>query len=199
MAQAIVSFFAIIDPLGNILVFHLYSRALTTGQKLIAATLAVFAAWLMLGAFTLGGQRGLDFLGISPESFRIAAGLLLLPAAYRLVMEGQPAVVDEDAALDPLSFALVPLATPLIAGPGALAATTSFAATSGQVTTAAAFTIVLLISLAAFLAAGWLSRVVGAALLRLMARIVGIVLFAIAVEFVLDGLRVFVESVKTAT
>ena len=161
----------------------------------MAATVAVVASWIMLAAFTVGGQRVLDFLGISPESFRVAAGLLLLPAAYRLVMEGQPAVVDKEFASDPLSFALVPLATPLIAGPGALAATTSLAGTSGEATTVAAFTVVLLISLAAFFGADLFFRVAGAALLRLTARIVGIVLFAIAVEFVLSGLRVFIQSV----
>ena len=193
MAQAVVSFFAIIDPLGNILVFYLYSRPLTFRQKLLAAVLAVATAWLMLLAFSLGGQKVLHFLGISDESFRIAAGLLLLPAAYRLVMEGQPATVTEGG-IDPLSFALVPLATPLIAGPGALAATASLATTSGQTTTIAAFTVVLLISLVAFIGADLLFRIAGAALLRLMSRIIGIMLFAIAVQFVLEGLRLFLES-----
>jgi multiple antibiotic resistance protein len=194
MAQAIVSFFAIIDPIGNILVFHLFTRNLNLRQKLVAAVVACFAAFAMLLAFSLGGQEVLEFLGISPESFQVAAGLLLIPPAYRLVVEGQPGPVAEAETADPLDFALVPLATPLIAGPGALAATTSFAQDAGQATTIAAFTIVLIFSLAAFALADQLFRVVGAPVLKVLARVVGILLFAIAVDFVLDGAKAFVEA-----
>ena len=194
MAQAIVSFFAIVDPIGNILVFHLFTRGLAYRQKLIAALVAVIASFVMLLGFSLGGQCVLDFLGISAESFQVAAGLLLLPPAYRLVMEGQPAPEQSETSNDPIDFALVPLATPLIAGPGALAATTSFAQDAGEATTIAAFSIVLLITFACFAAADLLFRLAGAPLLRVMARIVGIVLFAIAVDFVLDGAKAFVEA-----
>jgi multiple antibiotic resistance protein len=192
--QALVSFFAIIDPLGNILVFHLFSRRFGASQRLLAAAVAVLAAFLMLLAFSLGGPEALEFLGISQESFQVAAGLLLLPAAYRLVMEGEPMSTDAQQPRDPLDFALVPLATPLIAGPGALAATTSFTQTVGRLETIAAFSVVLALTMAAFVVAGWLFRVLGEALLRLMSRVIGIVLFAIAVDFVLDGARTFLEA-----
>jgi len=194
MAQAIASFFAIIDPVGCILIFHLFTRGLTYRQKVISAVVAVAAAFFMLLGFSLGGQGVLEFLGISPESFQVAAGLLLLPPAYRLVMEGQPAPEQAETPNDPLDFALVPLATPLIAGPGALAATTSFTQDAGEATTIAAFSIVLLITLLSFLSADLLFRLAGAPLLRVLARIVGIVLFAIAVDFVLDGAKAFVEA-----
>ena len=198
MAQAIVSFFAIIDPIGGILVFHLFTRQLAVRDRLLAAAVACVGAFSLLLAFSLGGEEVLDFLGISSESFQVAAGLLLIPPAYRLVMEGQPGVVDETSSQDPLDFALVPLATPLIAGPGALAATTSFAQSDGQATTIAAFSIVLLLALAAFAAADMLFRLMGGPLLRVLSRIVGILLFAIAVDFVLDGARNFVETAAIA-
>jgi multiple antibiotic resistance protein len=194
MAQAIVSFFAIIDPIGNVIVFHLFTRRLDFRQKLIAAVVACLAAFVMLLAFSLGGEEVLEFLGISEESFQVAAGLLLIPPAYRLVTEGQPGPVDDEQAASPLDFALVPLATPLIAGPGALAATTTFTQDAGQSTTIAAFTLVLLFSLVAFALADQLFRIAGAPVLRVLARIVGILLFAIAVDFVLDGAKAFVEA-----
>jgi multiple antibiotic resistance protein len=136
----------------------------------------------------------LEFLGISPDSFKVAAGLLLIPPAYRLVAEGQPTPVDEGAKPDPMDFALVPLATPLIAGPGALAATTSFSDSVGTATTLGAIAIVLLVTLVSFAAADWLFRLAGAPLLKVMSRIVGIVLFAIAVDFVLEGAVAFIEA-----
>jgi multiple antibiotic resistance protein len=192
--QALLSFFAIIDPVGNILIFQVYSQGMALRDRITAAAAAVVAAFVMLLAFSLGGEEVLEFLGIAPESFRVAAGLLLLPPAYRLVMEGHPGPVDIARSASPWDFALVPLATPLIAGPGALAATTTFAAQVGAENTIAAFTIVLGMTFAALSAAGWLFQLAGEALLRLLARIIGIVLFAIAVDFILDGSREFIQT-----
>jgi multiple antibiotic resistance protein len=194
LAQAIVSFFAIIDPVGNILVFHLYTRAMDGRHKLYAALIAVGAAFVLLLAFSLGGREVLDFLGISPDSFQVAAGLLLLPPAYRLVTEGQPAAVEHPEDLQPFDFALVPMAMPLIAGPGALAATTSFTERLGTETTIAAVVVVLAVTLVAFVAAEWLFRVAGISVLKVLSRVVGVVLFAIAVDFILEGAREFATA-----
>jgi multiple antibiotic resistance protein len=194
MAQAFVSLFAILDPLGNILIFYLFARRFSTRQKLEAATIAVAASFVMLVVFALAGQEVLEFLGISQASFQVAAGLLLLQPAYRLVAEGQPADSRDEVPASPLDFALVPLATPLIAGPGALAATASFAQSIGQAETIIAVSGVLAITFMALMAAEPLSRLLGAPFLRLLARVVGILLFAIAVDFVLDGIGEFAQS-----
>ena len=194
MAQALVSLFAILDPLGNILVFYLYARHFSTRQKVEAAALAVAASFVMLATFAVFGDEVLEFLGVSQGSFRIAAGLLLVPPAYRLVAEGQPSPSGEAVPSTPLDFALVPLATPLIAGPGALAATASFSASVGLAETLTAVSIVLVITFVALVAAEPLFGLLGAPLLRLLARIVGILLFVIAVDFVMDGILKFVET-----
>ncbi len=193
-ARALVSFFAIIDPLGNILVFHLFTTGAPLRRRSVVALIAVTAAFLLLLAFTLGGVEVLDFLGISADSFKVAAGLLLLLPAFRLVTEGQPMRVNGREGLDPIALALVPLAVPLLAGPGALAAATSFADSVGVGRTIAAFSTVLAVSLAGFLSSDWLSTKVGPSPLRLLARIIGVLLFAIAVDFVLDGVREFARS-----
>jgi multiple antibiotic resistance protein len=194
VAQALVSFFAILDPPGNLLVFHLFTQRMSWGQKLLAAAIATTAAFVLLLIFAIGGEQVLDALGISPDSFQVAAGLLLIPPAYRLVMEGQPAHAEEGETPSPLDIALVPLATPLIAGPGALAATTSFSDSIGRETTIAAFTIVLVMMFATFALADRFFSLLGQPVLKMLARIVGIILFAIAVDFVLDGLRDFAET-----
>lgn len=184
--RALVAFFAIIDPVGNLLVFHLFMQAAAFRERLQAALLALTVAFSMLLLFSFAGTEVLEFLGISADSFRIAAGLLLLPPAFRLVTEGQPAPA-ESGALRPIDLALVPLATPLIAGPGALAASISFSESIGLGVTVAAFSAVLGLSLAGFLVSGWVFRVFGPSLLRLVARVVGIILFAIAVDFIVEG------------
>ncbi len=191
LARAFVSYFAIIDPVGNILVFYLLTQGLPWPRRALVAGLACLAAFLMLLVFGLAGEEVLDFLGITAASFQVAAGLLLVPPAYRLVERGQPLEVTEEGGLDVVQVALVPLATPLLAGPGAIATTVSFSQTLGAGTALAAAAAVLAISFLVFALANALLRLMGASLLRLLSRLVGILLVAIAVDLVLEGASAF--------
>src|SRR5207244_4080918 len=91
-----------------------------------AALASTVAAFLLLLLFALTGTGILSYLGISLESFQVASGLLLGLTAVRLVDRGEPfhSTGAQDSAL---GIGLVPLATPLLAGPGAIATTVSFA------------------------------------------------------------------------
>jgi len=188
LARAFVSFFAIIDPIGNVAVFYLLTRPLAGPRRVQAAAIAVGTAFAMLLLFSLAGREVLDFLSISQDSFKVAAGVLLLPTAYRLVERGQPLDVTGEEGLDAVQLALVPMATPLIAGPGALATAISLAGTLGRGPTILGMGLVLALSFAAFVGAAWVFPLLGQALLRLLSRLVGILLFAIASDFILDGL-----------
>lgn len=185
--RVFVALFVIIDPVGNILVFHLLTQSMPPARRL---AVAVAVAGAMLVLFSLTGQRVLEFLGISQPGFRVAAGLLLSLPAYELVTRGQLMESPDSGEVDPLQIGLVPMATPLLAGPGALAATISFSDSVGAPTTIAALLAVLLLCVVAFAAADWLFQRLGPALLRLLTRLVGILLFAIATDFVLSGARV---------
>ncbi len=193
-ARAFVSFFAIIDPLGNVLVFYLLTQTFSLRQRIFVAIAATTAAWAMLVLFVLAGHEVLEFLDISFDSFKAAAGLLLLLPAYRLVSEGQPMDVTKTREAEPIQVALVPLATPLIAGPGALAIAISFADTLGATTTILSSGAVLGLSLVMFAVSGVLFVWLGQSVLRLLSRLVGILLFAIAVDLVLEGLKAFFET-----
>jgi multiple antibiotic resistance protein len=186
-----VAFFAVVDPVGNVLVFYLLTAGLRRGDRLRVALVAVAAAGALLMLFCVAGSEVLAFLAISDESFRVAAGLLLLLPAYRLVTEGQPVEASAPTTAAPIEMALVPLAMPLLAGPGALATATALTASLGLGRTLVALGGVLVLSLAAFVAADWLLRWLGRAVLRLLARLVGLLLFTIAVEFILSGLRAY--------
>ena len=126
LARAFVSFLAIIDPIGNVLVFYVLTRALSFPRQLQVAAIAVLVAAAMLILFSLWGREVLDLLDISQGSFKVAAGSLLLLPAYQLVVHGQSMVISEEHGGEPVEIALVPFATPLLAGPGALATATSF-------------------------------------------------------------------------
>jgi multiple antibiotic resistance protein len=193
LARVLVSFFAIIDPLGNVLVFHLLTQGMGARQKATVATAAVAAAFVLVVIFSLSGVEVLDFLGISPSSFQVAAGVLLVLPAYRMVERGEGIEVQggkgEEAML---GIALVPLATPLLVGPGALAATVSFSQSMGPEVPVIGAGAVLAASWAAFMGSDLVFRLLGEAALRLLTRLVGILLMAIAVDFILEGASTFI-------
>ena len=186
--RVLVAMFVIIDPLGNLVVFHLLTERFTRRERAQTIAVAIIAAAVMLVAFSAGGTGALALLGISDASFRVAAGLLLLPTVYNLVVQGELPHTHDSAVLDPLQMGLVPLAVPLLAGPGALAAVVAYSASLGRVTTITATLCVLLLCAAGFAMASWLFSLANGAAMRLLARLIGLVVFAIATEFVLSGL-----------
>ncbi|MEX0683171.1 MAG: MarC family protein [Dehalococcoidia bacterium] len=189
LARSFVAFFVIIDPVGNLVVFNLMTNKMAFAQRMQVAVIAVVAAGTMLIGFALGGHEMLDFLNISDAAFQVAAGALLLIPAYRLVTQGQFYESPAEATPAPADIALVPMATPLMAGPGALASATSLSETAGRDDTIPAIVLVLLVSFAAFVLAERVFGLLGASTMRLLTRLVGIILVAIAVQFVIDGLR----------
>jgi multiple antibiotic resistance protein len=189
IARAFVSFFVIVDPVGNLVVFHLMTAQMVVRDQVRVAAIAVAAAGVMLVLFAVAGAEVLDFLNISDEGFRVAAGLLLLIPAYRMVTQGQFYEPTAEAAPEPADIALVPFATPLMAGPGALAAATSFSDRLGTGETITGIGLILAVSFGAFVLAHRLFDLLGASTLRLLTRLVGILLVAIAVDFIIVGLR----------
>ena len=189
IARAFVSFFVIVDPVGNVVVFHLLTSRLSAASRWQVAAISVTAAGGMLIAFSLGGAEVLDFLDISQGAFRTAAGILLLIPAYRLVSQGAYMAVAETETPRPVDIALVPLATPLMAGPGALAAATSFSERIGRGDTIAGIVLVVAVSFLTFVAAERIFGFLGESALRLLTRLVGMLLVAIAIEFIIEGLQ----------
>lgn len=189
LLRAVVAFFAIIDPVGNLLIFHTLSEQFDKRGRIGMALVSVVVAFLALVLFVVGGTTVLAYLQISFASFQIAAGLLLVPAAFRLVEQGQPfALEGSDDNVGPFQLAVAPLAIPLLAGPGALATAVSFASSSGRGTTLAAAALVLLLSSILFLLGSAIFRLLGAAILRVLSRLVGILLMAIAINLIVEGL-----------
>jgi multiple antibiotic resistance protein len=192
-ARALVVFFAIIDPIGNLIAFQAATRGLDRPGRTVAALASTAAAFLILLLFALTGTGILSYLGISLESFQVASGLLLGITAIRLVDRGEP--FHTSAGQGPaLSIALVPLATPLMAGPGAIATTVSFAHLLGQGATIGAAACILVLTAVLFLGGSWVFERAASRALPVLARVVGILLSAIAVNLVLTGLRTFFNA-----
>jgi multiple antibiotic resistance protein len=194
---SLVSFFVIIDPTGNIFAF----LALATGAPAAAARRlagrACFYSFVILALFALVGRFIIDFFGISLAAFQIAGGLILFRISFDMLHgRGHFNRLDTSSSLQADNYgdiALAPLAVPLLAGPGSI--TTALILTSRAHTPAEnlcillAALIILLFCYLCFLYAKRILALVKENSLRLLTRIMGLILTALAVEFVIQGLR----------
>jgi multiple antibiotic resistance protein len=183
--RVFITMFVIIDPVGSVPVFLTLTRERTHRGRL--ALQAVVAAGALVLIFGLFGQQLLRYLNISIASLQVAGGLLLvLLSVEHLHGEVQPRG-------ETYNVALVPLATPLLAGPGAIAATMLFFREAHSVAEKG----VLVGALALVLAITWLALWVSEGIRRLLrdtgieflTRVMGLLLAAIAVQFVAEGIR----------
>jgi multiple antibiotic resistance protein len=188
LIRSSVALFAVIDPVGNLLIYHILTARLGRRERGLVAVLSNVVAFFLLALFIVAGLSVLGYLHISQASFEIAAGLLLAPSAYRLVEHGQPfGPAPPSEPISPLQLAVVPLAIPLLAGPGALATVVSFTGEYGRGVVMLASAIVLLLSTALFVLGPAILNLLGESFLRLFSRLIGILLMAIAVNLAVTG------------
>ena len=193
---AFVTLLVIVDPVGLAPLF----AALTQGQKRASAPrIAIRACLTAMGVLTIFGLFGdavLSFVGISMPAFRIAGGVLLFLTALDMLFErrtkrreGQTQPHEDDPSV-------FPLAIPLIAGPGAIATMILLVGKPGSdwtwmLAVHGVMAAVVLITFLLFLTAGALERLLGPVGINVVTRLLGMLLAALSVQFVLDGLADF--------
>ena len=193
LLNALVAYFVMVDPLGVLLAFN----GLTEGQSLSyrrkTAFRAVALSMLLILGFGFFGARLLGQLGITMEAFRIAGGLLLFHTAFGMVV--QPDVPTKDSTHGQFNdIAVVPLAFPLIAGPGCLTLAILLFAKASQVdggllSTTLAITIIMVMTLAVLLMAGRIAGIMGDTANAVLKRLLGVLLAALAIQFIADGIK----------
>lgn len=183
-----VTVLVIMDPMGNVPVFLSLSAAMDRPTRLRSAWQAVAVAGGVIVLFALFGQEILDLLGISLQALQVAGGLLLVLTALELLRPEDAASVTEVGR----NVALVPLGTPLLAGPGAIAATMLAMrradTTAESVSVLLALGGVLLLAWAALRYSLVIGRVLKVNGIHLVSRIMGVLLAAIAVQLVAAGI-----------
>jgi multiple antibiotic resistance protein len=190
--ETLVTLLVIMDPPGTAPIFVALTRESTPRQRTGAAVGAVGAAAGLIVGFALFGRVILDYLHVSLESLSIAGGLLLLLVALEMLR-------GEDMAPPPgHSVALVPLATPLLAGPGAIATVMVLARQhpdgNGRLAVVAGILAAALVVGLVLLVAGRLARLVPNSLLQFVTRVFGLLLSAIAVQLIIDAVRTLVRT-----
>lgn len=201
LAAALTSFatfFATIGPIEAAVLFATFTRAMPARERRMIALRAVLIAFIILAGATLFGGPLLRQLGVGIPALQTAGGILLLMIALEMVFarpsstfkltppEGAEAQAKDD-------LAVFPLATPLLAGPGAMSAGILLAANAhGDAkalgVTVAVLAAVMLVTLALLMAAHQLSRFLGVTAQRVLMRVFGILLAAIAVQAMFNGI-----------
>ncbi|MBO9621869.1 MAG: NAAT family transporter [Sphingomonas sp.] len=195
--SAFATFFVVIDPPGCAPIFAgLTSGTSATHRRAMAVRAVTVAALILLG-FALFGEVLLRALGISLNAFRIAGGIMLFLIALEMVFERRTERREDRAEKlksgEPVDISIFPMAMPMIAGPGSIASVMLLMSQSDgaerSLVVLAAMLAILALTLVALLAAGPLMRLVGAKIEAVVSRLLGVLLGALAVQFVIDGVR----------
>jgi multiple antibiotic resistance protein len=195
-AEATITLVVIMDPPGTVPVFLSLVGRRPRPARLRAARQAVLVSLGVISLFAVGGEAILSYLHIGIPALQGAGGLLLLLIALDL-LTGREA--NQPQAQDDVNVALVPLGTPLLAGPGAIAATIVFVRqadgqTGSYVALALAIVAVHLVLWICLRYSGELIRLIKDSGITLLAKIAGLLLAAIAVQLIADAVRGFVAG-----
>ncbi|WP_300586597.1 MarC family protein [Marivita sp.] len=196
LISAFVTLFVVIDPIGLTPVFIALTPGLTAQQRRAIAIRATVIAAGLLFLFAFLGEQVLGFIGISMPAFRIAGGILLFLTALDMLFERRTKRREDQADVedvpDPSVF---PIAIPLIAGPGAIASIILLAGQAegpvGMASVLVVMVTVLIIVFLLFLSAPLIERALGKTGIVVVTRLLGMLLAALSVQFVLDGIRGF--------
>ena len=193
--SAFVTMFVVIDPIGLAPIFIALTHGMTPAQRRRTGWTAVVIAAALLTLFGLAGEAILAGIGISLPAFRIAGGVLLFLTALDMLFERrterrEDKAADDTPGHDPSVF---PLATPLLAGPGALASMILLVNEDGSALHTLMIHGVMLAVLAVaatlFAVAGGIARMLGRTGTMVLTRLFGMLLAALSIQFVIDGLK----------
>ena len=196
--SAFITLFVVLDPPGCAPIYAGLTSGASPVQRRSMAVRACLIASVILVIFALFGEDRLGALDIELASFRIAGGLMLFLIALDMVFEKRTQRREERAekvAATPEieDVSVFPMAMPMLAGPGAIASIMLLAGgargVEGTLVVLAALAAVMVITVFALIAAGPLMKMVGARVEAVITRLLGVLLAALAAQYVIDGLR----------
>lgn len=189
--HALTSYFVVIDPIGCALIFHGLTADCERAyvRKMALRSVAISTAIVLLFAFF--GEALLVKLGISIEALRVAGGLLLFITAFNMVTKGETGKKWESG--PEVDISVFPMSIPLLAGPGCLTVTvllfSQAQGVGGSLTLVSAVIIIYLCALVALSSASRIKVVIGRTGDNILRRLFGVILAALSVQFVADGVR----------
>ena len=207
IVSAFVTFLTIIDPVGLAPVVISLTAHLSDKQRAKIITRAIVISAIIIAFFALVGRIVLDRLGISLYAFNMAGGVLLFLVAVDMLF-GRPSgtretKTEEEEAMTREDISVFPLAIPMIAGPGTIATTilyVNLATATGNpisiLAVAAAIVSALFLAWLVMRSSYWIIHLIGRTGILVLSRILGILLAALALQFVFNGILEFIQIVK---
>ncbi|RJS90262.1 MarC family protein [Candidatus Bathyarchaeota archaeon] len=185
LVRAVISLFIVVDPLGNIPIFISLTEDMSKRERRKTFETATVTGVILLLFFALVGQQIFILFGISMESFMIAGGILLLLIAVKMLLTGS----WEESRVSPESVGIVPIAIPLLVGPGAITTTILNIRIFNVAVTAVSVLIVFFIVWITLRFIDPIYRLLGRSGSLIIARVMALIIAAIAVEYILEGIR----------
>lgn len=193
--SALVTFLVVIDPPGCVPIFASLTRGADAAHRRSMAIRSAIIGGAILLFFALLGKPMLQALGISLASFRIAGGIMLFLIALEMVFERRTQRREDRAqsveGVDDIS--VFPMAIPMIAGPGSIATAMLLVSRADGLAeigvVLGAMALVVLVTMVSLLASGPLMRLLGERIEAMITRLLGVILAALAAQFVVDGIR----------
>jgi multiple antibiotic resistance protein len=198
LLKPLIALLAIVNPIGVVPFFIHFTQAFSREQRQQTIRVTAFTVFVVVAVSALAGLKILEFFGISLASFQVGGGTLLLISSLAL-LNAQPAeskpgdVSESQEKIDAgASIAVVPLAIPLLTGPATISTVVIYAEKTRHVWELAALVaygvVIGLVTYAALSASGRIARVLGRTGINVMTRLMGLMLAAMAVELLADGL-----------
>lgn len=193
----LITLIAVVDPIGTIPIYLTATMGMSAAAQRKVAIRATFIAAGVLTAFIVVGQIVLDGMGISLASYQVAGGIVLFLFALQMVFDPGDKASDADLSRGQ-DVAVFPVAIPSMAGPAAMMAVVILTDNSRfnvmeQVTTAVEMYAVLGLTLVLMLAASPIQRLIGDGGVNIVRRVMGLILAALAVQTVVDGIKQLVS------
>ena len=199
LLKPLIALLAIVNPIGVVPFFIHFTQTFSRQQRQRTIRISAFSTFVVIAVSALAGLRIIEFFGISLASFQVGGGCLLLISSLAMLnaqpAETKPADVSEgDEKVDAgASIAVVPLTIPLLTGPATISTMIIYAEKTRylwQLGVLVGYGIVIaLVTYAVFSASGRIARVLGRTGINVMTRLMGLILAAMAVELLADGLQ----------
>jgi multiple antibiotic resistance protein len=198
LLKPLIALLAIVNPIGAVPFFLTFTQGLNREQRLRTLRVSAFSAFCVIAVSGVAGLQIIGFFGISIASFQVGGGMLLLISALHM-LNAQPAESGKDDLAEGqskadagVSVAVVPLTIPLLTGPATISTVVIYAEKTRHLWEHAVLVgygvVIGLATYAAFAASGRIARVLGRTGINVMTRLMGLILAAMAVELLADGL-----------
>lgn len=198
LLKPLIALLAIVNPIGVVPFFIHFTQTFTREQRLHTIRISAFSAFCVIAVSALAGLKVIEFFGISLASFQVGGGCLLLISSLAMLNAEQPDTKPSDVSegnekIDAgASIAVVPLTIPLLTGPATISTMVIYAEKTRHVWQLAVLVgygvVIAAVTYVVFSASGRIARVLGRTGINIMTRLMGLILAAMAVELLADGL-----------